>query len=108
MDRGKKKIRTGTVVSTKMDKTAVVEVRRTFRHPFYKKVVRMTKKFKAHDENNQCAVGDLVEIMGTRPFSRDKRWRISNILGKSKVSVHELPKKRAKKEEEELTEAKEA
>jgi small subunit ribosomal protein S17 len=106
LDRGKKKIRNGTVVSNKMNKTVVVEVGRSFSHPFYKKVVRVTKKFKAHDENNQCAVGDLVEIMETRPFSRDKRWRVSQILGKGKVSVHELPKKRAKKEE--VLESKEA
>jgi small subunit ribosomal protein S17 len=106
LERGKKKIRTGTVVSAKMNKTAVVEVSRSYRHPFYKKVVRVTKKFKAHDEDNQCAAGDLVEIMETRPFSRDKRWRIIQVLGKGKVSVHELPKKRAKKEE--VPESKEA
>jgi small subunit ribosomal protein S17 len=84
-----------------MNKTAVVQVERTFQHPFYKKVVRTTQKFKAHDEKNECAIGDLVEIMETRPVSRDKKWRIVKILGKAKVSFHELPKKREKKIEEE-------
>jgi len=96
-DRGKRKIRTGVVVSSKMDKTAVVEVERTFRHPFYGKVVRATRKFKAHDEKNECAAGDLVEIMETRPLSRDKRWRVVRIVGKGKISAHELPKKKEEK-----------
>lgn len=98
LKRGKRKMRTGVVVSDKMDKTAVVEVERVFQHPFYKKVVRATRKFKAHDEKNECSVGDLVEIMETRPFSRDKRWRIVRVLGKGKISLHELPKKRKRKE----------
>ncbi len=102
--RGKRKIRTGVVVSARMDKTAVVEVRRSFPHPFYRKVVRVTEKFKAHDENNRCAPGDLVEIMETRPLSRSKRWRVVKTLGRGKISIHELPRKREKetgsKEEE--------
>jgi small subunit ribosomal protein S17 len=97
VERSKRKIRTGVVVSSKMDKTAVVEVERTFRHPFYGKVIRATKKFKAHDEKNECAAGDLVEIMETRPLSRDKRWRVMRIMGKGKISAHELPKKKEKK-----------
>lgn len=98
LERGKRKVRTGVVVSTKMDKTAVVEIEQVYQHPFYHKVMRTTKKFKAHDADNQCADGDLVEIMETKPISRDKRWRIVKILGKGKISAHELPKKREKKE----------
>ena len=92
MERGNRKVRKGIVVSNKMDKTAVVEVQRTFSHPFYGKVVRMTNKLKAHDEKNECNPGDLVEIMETRPISRDKRWRLVKILGKAKVRVHTRPK----------------
>lgn len=91
LKRAKRKVRTGVVVSSKMDKTAVVEVERVFQHSFYKKVVRTSKKFKAHDEKNECVIGDLVEIMETRPISRDKRWRVVKILGKGKVSAHERP-----------------
>jgi small subunit ribosomal protein S17 len=64
-----------------MQKTIVVKVETVFRHPFYQKVMRMTNKFKVHDENNQCKVGDLVEIMETRPLSKDKRWRVVRVLG---------------------------
>jgi small subunit ribosomal protein S17 len=64
-----------------MQKTVVVKVETVFRHPFYQKVMRMASKFKAHDENNQCQVGDLVEIMETRPLSKDKRWRVVRVLG---------------------------
>ncbi|MFH1347896.1 MAG: 30S ribosomal protein S17 [Candidatus Margulisiibacteriota bacterium] len=85
-----------------MDKTIVVEIEQVFRHPFYQKIMRASKKFKAHDEKNECAVGDLVEIMETRPISRDKRWRLVKIVGKGKVSTHELPKKREKVEEEKV------
>lgn len=102
--RGKRKTRSGIVVSSKMNKTAVVEVGRTYRHPFYGKVVRASEKFKAHDEKNECVVGDLVEIMETRPMSRDKRWRIVKILGKGEVKVHELPKKKEAKAEAETAE----
>ena len=102
MERHQRKTRTGVVVSSKMDKTAVVEIERVFRHPFYEKVVRTTKKFKAHDEKNECQVGDLVEIMETRPLSKDKRFRLVKILGKGKLRGHELPKKREVKEEEKV------
>jgi small subunit ribosomal protein S17 len=102
LERGKRKIRTGVVTSNKMAKTAVVEVERVYRHPLYQKVVRMTKKIKAHDEKNEANIGDLVEVMETRPFSRDKRWRLIKILGKGKLRLHELPKKREKKEVEEV------
>lgn len=76
MKRGKAKIREGIVVSDKMQKTVVVEVERVFRHPLYQKVVRFANRFKAHDENNECKVGDKVMIMETRPLSKDKRWRV--------------------------------
>lgn len=98
MERGKRKARTGVVVSNKMSKTVVVEVERIYQHAFYHKVVRATTKFKVHDEENTCAIGDLVEIIETRPISRDKRWRIVKVLGKAKVKAHERPKKREKKE----------
>lgn len=96
MDRGNRKIKTGTVVSDKMQKTVVVRIDRTYRHPLYKKVMKASSKFKAHDEENQCKVGDLVEIMETKPISRDKRWRVSKILGKGKVAAYERPKKKEK------------
>jgi small subunit ribosomal protein S17 len=83
-----------------MDKTAVVEVERVFQHSFYGKVVRSSKKFKAHDEKNECSSGDLVQIMETKPMSRDKRWRVVKILGKGKLRAHELPKKKEGKEDE--------
>ncbi|MBU1026868.1 MAG: 30S ribosomal protein S17 [Candidatus Margulisbacteria bacterium] len=96
--RGNRKLRTGVVVSDKMDKTVVVQVERKQRHPLYQKVIRLTNKLKAHDEKNECAVGDLVEIMETRPLSRDKRWRVIKVLGKGKVRLQELPKKKVKEE----------
>lgn len=76
MNRGKVKTRVGVVVSNKMQKTVVVSVERVYRHPLYQKVIRMTTKFKAHDELGECKVGDRVEIMETRPISREKRWRV--------------------------------
>lgn len=76
MERGKPKVRQGVVVSDKMQKTIVVRVERVFQHPKYHKVVRMATKFKAHDEQNQCKIGDLVEIMETKPISKDKHWRL--------------------------------
>lgn len=97
LKRAKRKVRTGVVVSSKMDKTAVVEVERVFQHSFYKKVVRASKRLKAHDEKNECVVGDLVEIMETRPISRDKRWRVIKILGKGKVSADERPLQKEEK-----------
>ena len=75
---------TGIVVSDKMDKTVVVAVERLVQHPLYKKAVKKTVKFKAHDENNEAHVGDVVEIMQTRPLSKDKRWRVVEILEKAK------------------------
>lgn len=84
MERGKRKVLVGKVVSDKMDKTVVVAVERLGRHPLYKKVLKKTTKFKAHDEKNMCRVGDKVEIMETRPLSKGKRWRVVNILEKAK------------------------
>jgi len=85
--RGRRKVFIGTVVSDKMDKTVVVKVERTFRHPVYGKVVKSHKKFYAHDEDNRCKVGDTVKIMETRPISKLKRWRVMEILkGKEMVT----------------------
>jgi small subunit ribosomal protein S17 len=81
--RGKRKERIGVVVSDKMDKTVVVLVERRVRHPLYKKEIKKRKKFYAHDENNQCKVGDLVKIMETRPLSKLKRWRVIDIIKKA-------------------------
>lgn len=74
----------GIVVSDKMDKTIVVRVERQFKHPLYKKIVRKHKKFKAHDENNECNVGDIVMIQESRPISKDKKWILSQIIERSK------------------------
>ena len=79
-----RKTRVGLVVSDKMDKTVVVAVRDSVRHPLYKKIVKRTVKFKAHDENNECGIGDRVRVMETRPLSRDKRWRVVEIIEKAK------------------------
>ncbi|MGQ9475570.1 MAG: 30S ribosomal protein S17 [Actinomycetota bacterium] len=76
----RRKVRMGTVVSDKMDKTIVVEVETRMPHPLYGKIVTRSKKYKAHDEENQCRVGDVVRIMETRPLSRDKRWRLLEIV----------------------------
>ncbi|CAK7004124.1 30S ribosomal protein S17 [Tissierella carlieri] len=84
MERGNRKVRIGNVVSDKMDKTVVVAVETFVTHPLYKKQVKQTTKFKAHDENNECGVGDIVKIMETRPLSKDKRWRVVNIVEKAK------------------------
>ncbi|MFO7152544.1 MAG: 30S ribosomal protein S17 [Bacillota bacterium] len=78
--RPKRKVRTGVVVSNKMDKTIVVAVESIIRHPLYGKTIKRTKKFKAHDENNQCQIGDVVKIMETRPLSKTKRWRLVEIV----------------------------
>jgi small subunit ribosomal protein S17 len=78
---------TGHVVSDKMDKTVVVRVERLARHPRYGKVLRHTKKYKAHDEENACRVGDLVRIVESRPLSREKRWRVEEILDTSKSEI---------------------
>ncbi|MGE0492650.1 MAG: 30S ribosomal protein S17 [Vulcanimicrobiota bacterium] len=82
--RARRKVRIGTVVSDKMDKTVVVEVTRQFPHRLYKKIIKRSKKFKAHDEENACSIGDVVRIMETRPLSRDKRWRVVTILEKAR------------------------
>ena len=84
MERGNRKVRIGNVVSDKMDKTVVVAVETFVTHPLYKKQIRQTTKFKAHDENNECGIGDIVKIMETRPLSKDKRWRVVNIVEKAK------------------------
>jgi small subunit ribosomal protein S17 len=81
--RGSRKVRQGLVVSAKMAKTVVVSIERRVQHPLYGKVVRRTKRFKAHDDH-QCDVGDRVEIMETRPISKEKRWRVTRILEKVK------------------------
>lgn len=83
-ERGRRKVRIGSVVSDRMDKTVVVAVKTLVRHPLYGRIMRRTTKFKAHDENNECGVGDTVEIMETRPLSREKRWRVSRIIEKAK------------------------
>ena len=79
-----RKTRVGTVVSDKMDKTAVIIIEDRVPHPLYKKIVKRSIKLKAHDEENQCGVGDRVRIMETRPLSRDKRWRLVEIIEKAK------------------------
>ena len=83
-DRNNRKTRVGTVVSNKMDKTITVAVEDFVRHSLYGKSVKKTKKFKAHDEENTCDIGDRVRIMETRPLSRDKRWRLVDIVEKVK------------------------
>lgn len=84
MDRNLRKTRTGKVVSDKMDKTVVVAVENHVKHPLYKKIIKKTYKLKAHDENNQCGIGDKVKVMETRPLSKDKRWRLVEIIEKAK------------------------
>ena len=83
-ERTLRKVRVGKVVSDKMDKTVVVAIEDNVRHPLYKKIVKHTVKFKAHDEQNMCGVGDKVQIMETRPLSKDKRWRVVEIIEKAK------------------------
>ena len=83
-ERNLRKVRTGKVVSDKMDKTIVVAVKDHVKHPLYKKIVKRTYKLKAHDENNECNVGDTVRVMETRPLSKDKRWRLVEIVEKAK------------------------
>ena len=84
MERNLRKVRTGKVVSDKMDKTVVVAVVDNVKHPLYNKIVKRTYKLKAHDENNECKVGDRVKVMDTRPLSKDKRWRLVEIVEKAK------------------------
>ena len=82
--RGMRKTRIGVVVSDKMDKTIVVEIRTRVKHPLYGKIMNRTIKIKAHDENNECGIGDTVRIMETRPLSKDKNWRLVEIVEKAK------------------------
>ena len=82
--RGIRKTRVGMVVSDKMDKTVVVEIRTRVRHPLYGKIMNRTTKLKAHDQKNECGVGDRVLVMETRPLSREKRWRVVEIIEKAK------------------------
>ena len=83
-ERGIRKTRVGTVVSDKMDKTIVVAIKTKVRHPLYGKMINHTTKFKVHDEENVCGIGDTVKVMETRPLSRDKRWRLVTIIEKAK------------------------
>ena len=83
-ERNLRKTRVGKVVSNKMDKTVVVAVADRVKHPHYKKIVDTTYKLKAHDENNECGIGDRVRVMETRPLSKDKRWRVVEIIEKAK------------------------
>ena len=84
MERNLRKTRVGKVISDKMDKTIVVAVIDNVRHPLYNKIVKRTYKLKAHDENNECGIGDTVRVMETRPLSKDKRWRLVEIIEKAK------------------------
>jgi len=102
--RGKRKVFVGVVVSDKMDKTVVVAVDRLVRHPLYKKVIRKTSKFYAHDEFNECRVGDIVEIMETRPLSKLKRWRVVRIIQRAKVPLPVAREEVAEETEEQLLE----
>ena len=83
-ERNLRKTRVGKVISDKMDKTIVVAVQGNVKHPLYGKIVKKTYKLKAHDENNECKVGDRVKVMETRPLSKDKRWRLVSIVEKAK------------------------
>ena len=82
-ERNLRKTRTGLVVSDKMDKTVVVAIIDNVKHPLYKKIIKRTVRLKAHDENNECRVGDRVSVMETRSLSKDKRWRVVNIIEKA-------------------------
>ncbi len=84
MERNTRKTLVGKVVSNKMDKTIVVAMEDSVKHPLYNKIVKRTVKFKAHDENNECNIGDRVRVMETRPLSKDKRWRLVEIIEKAK------------------------
>ncbi|ARP50952.1 MULTISPECIES: 30S ribosomal protein S17 [Caproicibacterium] len=82
--RNNRKTEVGTVVSNKMDKTIVIAIKDSVKHPLYKKVIKRTVKLKAHDEKNECNIGDRVRVMETRPLSKDKRWRLVEIIEKAK------------------------
>ncbi|AJQ29211.1 MULTISPECIES: 30S ribosomal protein S17 [Pelosinus] len=83
-ERNDRKVKFGKVISDKMDKTIVVAIERLVQHPLYKKSIKKTVKFKAHDENNESHIGDIVEVMETRPLSKDKRWRVTKIIERAK------------------------
>jgi small subunit ribosomal protein S17 len=83
-ERNLRKTRVGTVVSNKMDKTVVVAIKDNVKHPLYKKIIKRTVKLKAHDADNACGIGDKVQVMETRPISKDKRWRVTTIIEKAK------------------------
>ena len=84
MERNLRKTRVGKVVSDKMDKTVVVSIQDNVKHPLYKKIIKRSVKFNAHDEKNECGIGDRVMIMETRPISKDKKWRVVQIIEKAK------------------------
>ena len=84
MERNLRKTRTGKVTSDKMDKTITVAIEDHVKHPLYNKIVKRTYKLKAHDENNECRIGDTVKVMETRPLSKDKRWRLVEIVERAK------------------------
>ncbi|MCI5699326.1 MAG: 30S ribosomal protein S17 [Lachnospiraceae bacterium] len=84
MERNLRKTRQGKVISNKMDKTIVVAIEDHVKHPLYKKIVKKTYKLKAHDEHNECSIGDTVKVMETRPLSKDKRWRLVEVVEKVK------------------------
>ena len=88
-DQANKKTMTGVVVSSKMDKTVVVKVERRFAHPIFKKVVKTTKKYKVHDEKNECVEGDFVRMQERRPLSKEKRWRLLGVVAREKTSAIE-------------------
>jgi small subunit ribosomal protein S17 len=104
---GKRKLKTGKVISDKMNKTVIVSVENTKRHPLYKKVIRHVRNFKAHDEKNECHMGDLVKIIETRPLSKDKRWKIVEIIKTGKyaeitpteISEHEISEQKLSEQE---------
>ena len=83
-ERGLRKTRIGVVVSDKMDKTCVIQIKTRVRHPLYGKIMNQTSKLKVHDENNECGIGDTIKVMETRPLSKDKRWRLVEIVEKAK------------------------
>ena len=83
-ERGLRKTRIGVVISDKMDKTCVIQIKTRVRHPLYGKIMNRTSKLKVHDENNECGVGDTIRVMETRPISKDKRWRLVEIVEKAK------------------------
>ena len=88
-DQVNKKTMTGVVVSNKMDKTVVIKVERRFSHPVFKKVVKTTKKYKVHDEKNECLEGDFIRIQETRPLSKEKRWRLLGIISRDELLMSE-------------------